>query len=97
MGDMPADVDDRSPQSEAFASLLLESGLIGPEELELARAAKRRTGAHIDDILVAQGLVSPTVLREVMARAWDVEPIDLASTRVDARSSAPGPASATSR
>lgn len=78
-----AQVGVPSVQSAAFADLLLESGLITQDDLTFARAAKARTGAHIDEILVGQGRVSPQALRSVMARAWGLPVIDLASTRVD--------------
>lgn len=67
----------RSSQSAAFADLLLQSGLITSEELEFARAAKARTGSHIDEILVSQGIVSIDELRSVMGSAWRLPLVDL--------------------
>jgi cellulose synthase/poly-beta-1,6-N-acetylglucosamine synthase-like glycosyltransferase len=72
-----------SAQSAAFAELLLHSGLITQSDLEFARAAKLRTGSHIDEILVSQGLVSAAALRSVMARAWGLPVLDLSSTKHD--------------
>ena len=72
-----------SAQSAAFAELLLESGLITGEQLELARAAKERTGEHIDVILTSLGMISNEELRSVMARAWGLTVVDLATTDRD--------------
>lgn len=69
-----------STQSAAFAELLLESGLITVDQLELARAAKERTGSHIDEVLISLGMISTDELRSVMARAWGLPVVDLAST-----------------
>jgi len=72
-----------SAQSVAFAELLLESGLITGEQLELARAAKDRTGEHIDVVLTSLGLISNDELRSVMARSWGLPVADLATTDRD--------------
>jgi cellulose synthase/poly-beta-1,6-N-acetylglucosamine synthase-like glycosyltransferase len=69
-----------SAQSAAFAALLLESGLITGEQLELARAAKERTGEHIDVVLTSLGMISNDELRSVMARSWGLTVVDLATT-----------------
>ena len=78
-----AQVGVPSVQSVAFAELLLQSGLISEDDLALARAAKARTGSHIDEILVSQGMVTPDALRSVMARAWGLPVLDLVSTKHD--------------
>lgn len=57
-----------SVQSAAFAELLVESGLITEDQLAIARAAKAKTGSHIDDVLTSLGLISPDVLRVLLAR-----------------------------
>jgi len=72
-----AQVGVPSVQSTEFAELLVQSGLITQQDLELARAAKARTGSHIDEILVGQGIVSPAALRNVMAHAWGLPVLDL--------------------
>jgi cellulose synthase/poly-beta-1,6-N-acetylglucosamine synthase-like glycosyltransferase len=63
--------------------LLLDSGLITGEQLELARAAKDRTGSHIDEVLITLGMISTDELRSVMARAWGLPVVDLATTHRD--------------
>jgi len=72
-----AQVGVPSVQSTEFAELLVQSGLITQHDLALARAAKARTGSHIDEILVNQGIVSPPALRHVMAQAWGLPVLDL--------------------
>ena len=72
-----------SSQSVAFADLLLDSGLITREQLELARSAKERTGSHIDEVLITLGMISTDELRSVMARAWSLPVTDLATTQRD--------------
>ena len=72
-----------SSQSVAFADLLLASGLITREQLELARSAKDRTGSHIDEVLITLGMISTDELRSVMARAWGLPVTDLATTQRD--------------
>lgn len=72
-----------STQSAAFAELLLESGLITRDQLELARAAKDRTGSHIDEVLITLGMISTDELRSIMARAWGLPVTDLATTERD--------------
>ncbi|MEO5533703.1 MAG: glycosyltransferase [Pseudolysinimonas sp.] len=72
-----------SAQSVAFAELLLNSGLITREQLEFARAAKARTGSHIDEVLISLGMISTDELRSVMARAWGLPVVDLTTTSRD--------------
>lgn len=72
-----------SVQSAAFAELLLDSGLIDEGQLAIARAAKAKTGSHIDDVLVSMGMLSPDLLRHQMARAWSIPPLDLSAPHLD--------------
>ena len=73
----------RSAQSVEFAELLLGSGLITPEQLELARSAKERTGAHIDKVLVSIGMLDAAQLRSVESSAWGLPASELATETVD--------------
>jgi glycosyltransferase XagB len=68
-----------SIQSAAYADLLVESGLITIDQLQLARVAKAKSGAHIDEFLVSQGLVETDKLLAVMSQAWGIDRIDLSS------------------
>lgn len=82
MGDM-AQVGVPSAQSAAFADLLLDSGLITEDQLATARAAKARSGSHIDDVLVSMGLLSVDLLRHQVARAWRIPVLDVAEPHLD--------------
>ena len=82
MGDM-AQVGVPSVQSVAFAELLLDSGLITQDQLAIARAAKAKTGSHIDDVLVSMGLLSVDLLRVQVARAWGIPPLDVSEPHLD--------------
>jgi cellulose synthase/poly-beta-1,6-N-acetylglucosamine synthase-like glycosyltransferase len=72
-----------SVQSAAYADLLLESGLITAEQLAIARAAKAKSGSHIDEVLVALGMVDRQSLVRLAANAWRLKPIDLAKAQLD--------------
>ncbi|WP_207456708.1 glycosyltransferase [Herbiconiux sp. SYSU D00978] len=76
-------VEELSAESASYAELLLASNLISIEQLALARAAKERTGSHIDEILVGLGIVEPSALLRVMGLAWDLQRIDLHEASVD--------------
>ncbi len=78
-GDAAARVAD----SEAFAELLLQSGLVSPENLAFARQVKERTGAHIDQVLISEGLLDSESLLLVEAHAWGILAIDLEAVQFD--------------
>ncbi|MEO8263559.1 MAG: glycosyltransferase [Pseudolysinimonas sp.] len=78
-----AQVGVPSVQSVAFAELLLDSGLISQDQLAIARAAKAKTGSHIDDVLVSMGLLSVDLLRVQVARAWGIPPLDVSEPHLD--------------
>lgn len=73
----------RVADSEAFAELLQQSGLVSPEALAYARQVKQRTGAHIDEVLISQGLLDTESLLLAEAHAWGVHPIDLDAVAFD--------------
>lgn len=73
----------RVADSEAFAELLLSTGLVSPQNLEFARQVKQRTGAHIDEVLISQGLLDSESLLIAEAHAWGIHPIDLAAVAFD--------------
>jgi len=74
---------ERGDESEAFAALLLASGLVTPKTLEFARAVKARTGARIDEVLISQGLLDPESLLIAEAEAWGILPVDLPEVKFD--------------
>ncbi|MEN9621420.1 MAG: hypothetical protein RL499_1613, partial [Actinomycetota bacterium] len=69
--------------SEAFAQLLLDAALVTPETLAYARQVKQRTGAHIDQVLISQGLLDSETLLLAEAHSWGIHPIDLATVSFD--------------
>lgn len=73
-GDAPT---TRRAESDAFADLLVRSGLVSPANLEFARQVEYRTGAHIDQVLISQGMLDSESLLLVEARSWGIHPIDL--------------------
>ena len=78
-----AQVGVPSAQSAAFADLLLDSGLITEDQLATARAAKAKSGSHIDDVLVSMGLLSVDLLRHQVARAWGIPVLDVSDPHLD--------------
>lgn len=73
----------RTADSAAFADLLLSAGLVSAESLEFARQVKQRTGAHIDEVLISQGLLDSESLLIAEAHAWGIHPIDLEAVAFD--------------
>ena len=73
----------RTADSAAFADLLLSAGLVSPQNLDFARQVKQRTGAHIDEVLISQGLLDSESLLIAEAHAWGIHPIDLAAVAFD--------------
>lgn len=67
-----------SVQSEEFAELIVSSGLVTADQLEVARAAKARSGAHVDETLVALGMLDERRLISVMAQTWGLPTVSLA-------------------
>ena len=83
MGYMNPDSVDTSAECAAFADLLVESGLVSTEQLARASVESALSGAAIDAVLVAEGVVEPVALRSVLARSWNLPALNLARTHVD--------------
>jgi len=75
--------DLRAADSDAFAELLVKTRLVTPETLAYARQVKERTGAHIDQVLISEGLLDSESLLLVEAQAWGIHPIDLEAVSFD--------------
>lgn len=74
----------RTPaRRDAFSSLLLESGLVTQDQLDLARARKDSSGAHVEETLVTEGIVDSDLLRRVMSRSWGIAIVDLETEWID--------------
>jgi len=63
--------------------ILVEMGLLTPEQVEAAIAEQRRTHQRIGDILLAKGWVTRNQLMEALAAKLGVPYVDLAVTKVD--------------
>jgi hypothetical protein len=74
----------RTPaRRDPFSTLLLESGLVTQDQLDLARARGDSFGAHVDETLVTEGVVDPDLLRRVMSRSWGIAIVDLETEWID--------------
>jgi type IV pilus assembly protein PilB len=66
-----------------LGELLLENGLLTPEQLETALAVQRRERRPLGQVLLAQGLVDEKALAGVLSLHFDVPQIDFARARVE--------------
>lgn len=62
---------------------LVAEGLLDPGHLRWALGVQRRTGSRLGAILVAAGLIRRPDLYRVLAQAWGLEYVDLASEELD--------------
>ncbi len=83
MGYMNPESADIPAECTAFTELLVDSGLVSPEQLARAEDERARSGAAIDVVLTSQGVIDPAALRSVLARAWNLPTLNLARTHVD--------------
>lgn len=63
--------------------ILVEMGVLTPEQVEAAIAEQRKTRQRIGDILLAKGWVTKAQLMEALAARLGVRYLDLANTKVD--------------
>lgn len=61
----------------------MKARLVTPETLAYARQVKDRTGAHIDQVLISEGLLDSESLLLAEAQAWGIHPIDLEAVSFD--------------
>jgi hypothetical protein len=61
--------------------LLLERGVVSPEELDVALEEQRSSGRRLGEILVAQGSVSWTTVAAVVAEQHGVPQVDVGALR----------------
>jgi type IV pilus assembly protein PilB len=66
-----------------LGELLLEQGLLTPEQLETALAAQRRQRRPLGQILLGQGLVDEKALAGVLSVHFDVPQVDFSRTRLE--------------
>ena len=66
-----------------LGEMLIEAGKITPGQLEVALAAQKRSGERLGRILIKQGLITETVLLEVLVQNLGIPLIDLSATPPD--------------
>jgi glycosyltransferase XagB len=84
---MDGDIVGEDPRAlaerEAIGRLLLSSGLIGDEDLEIATVEYDRTGDPIGDILVAHRAITEDVLVATLAQYHQMQRVDLTDLTPD--------------
>ena len=70
-------------QEKRLGELLLENGLLTPEQLETALAAQRRQHRPLGQLLLSQGLVDEKALAGVLSVHFNVPQIDFTRSRID--------------
>lgn len=70
-------------QEKRLGELLLENGLLTPEQLDAALSEQRRRRQPLGQVLLAQGLVEEKALARVLSQHFKVPLIDFARTRVE--------------
>ncbi|WP_062306098.1 GspE/PulE family protein [Alicyclobacillus sendaiensis] len=66
-----------------MGELLVESGLLAPEQLEMALAEQRETGARLGDILINNGYITEQQLVEVLEFQLGIPHVILANMKID--------------
>ena len=80
---MDAPTEQPSEDGRAYAEMLLASGLISLDQMEIVRSGKGPASENVDDVLVSLGMLNPDSIVAVMAEAWDLDAIDLKTTTLD--------------
>ena len=70
-------------EREHIGSVLVESGLVSPADLQRARERQAETGEPLTRVLVAEGMVEETALVKALGRHIGVDFISLADTTID--------------
>nr|WP_169304858.1 ATPase, T2SS/T4P/T4SS family [Alicyclobacillus acidocaldarius] len=66
-----------------MGELLVESGMLAPEQLEMALAEQRETGARLGDILINNGYITEQQLVEVLEFQLGIPHVILANMKID--------------
>jgi len=72
-----------TPQNEKYAELLVSTGLITTQQLDIARHGKAGTGSHIDEVMIGLGMIDAAILMDTTSRAWGLASITLGSEKLD--------------
>jgi type IV pilus assembly protein PilB len=70
-------------QQKRLGELILESGLLTPEQLDQALVEQQRTRLPLGQVLLAQGLVDEAALAGVLSLHFKVPRVDFSKTRVE--------------
>jgi type IV pilus assembly protein PilB len=70
-------------QEKRLGELLLETGLLTPEQLDLALAEQKRQRRPLGQVLLGQGLVDEKALAGVLSVHFNVPQVDFSRTRID--------------
>ena len=70
-------------QDRQVGQVLVQRGLLTPEQLAWGLEVQRRTRSRIGEVLVSSGLVSRMDLHRALARAWDLPFVDVPGTILD--------------
>ena len=76
-------VPEPSAHDADLIDLLVASGLASREEVAAAVRIGSALGEHVDETLIASGMVDAERLRKVMSLAWAMRPIDLSNEWID--------------
>ncbi|WP_065339760.1 GspE/PulE family protein [Azoarcus olearius] len=71
------------PDHDALATLLLAAGVIGQDQLRIARMEQQRAPRPLADLLLGLGFLSESALRGVISEASGRRPVDLARSLPD--------------
>lgn len=74
----------RRPGKKRTGEILVEMGLLTPQQLEEALEEQKTSHLRIGEIFVAKGWITHVELTEALARRLGVRFLDLAATKVDA-------------
>ncbi|GAB4248206.1 MAG: hypothetical protein Kow00122_05590 [Thermoleophilia bacterium] len=77
------DIPQRRTSKKRTGEILVEMGLITPQQLEEALEEQKTSHRRIGEILVAKGWITSTELTQALARRLNVKFLDLAETKID--------------
>jgi hypothetical protein len=73
----------RKPAWLPLGALLVHEGLITNEQLELALIDQQGTGLRLGELLVHWGWVDSAAISRALAEQYDMEFVDLATTKIE--------------
>lgn len=78
------EIPQRRPGKKRTGEILVEMGLITPQQLEEALNEQKSSHLRIGEILIAQGWLTGVELTEALARRLGVKYVDLGAMKIDA-------------